>query len=689
MLMDRYRIVSRHTVRQTSADPLEPLSVGNGEFAFTADVTGLQTFPSFHAEGMRLGTQAQWAWHSAPNPEGFVIEDSFEDYETAGGRTVPYATTGPDFGDPTADHRGKRARQWLRENPHRVDLGRIGFVRPDGSPLQLRDLGAVSQRLDLWRGRIESRFELDGTLVEVTTTCDPELDLLAVRIESPLLAKGELAVGTRFPYAVGNWSDPSDWTAPTCHRSDVTVRGNRADITRVLDDDVHHVVLAWSNGAKLKQVGPHEFVLYSDGIGVVELTATFSPTSVAATPPTVAETLATAEVHWAEFWSTGGMVDLSGCTDPRAEELERRIVLSQYLTAIHCAGSTPPQETGLVTNSWRGKFHLEMHWWHAAHFALWNHTPLLERSLAWYERILPVAQENARVQGYSGARWPKQVGPQGRESPSDVGALLIWQQPHPIYFAELVWRRQPSRRTLERFARLVFESAAFMAAYATWDPRQERFDLGPPLVSAQEKAFPSRAEARNPSFELAYWAWGLETAQTWRQRLGLARIPAWDAVAKQLAPLPTRNGLYVELEHPVTEREGHPTMVGALGFVPDVGQVQPERMRATLRDVLSRWEWSDTWGWDYPLLAMTACRVGEPRLAVDALLMDAPKNHYLGNGHNFQRPGTLPLYLPGNGGLLYAVAMMAAGWDGAPEGPAPGFPSTGWQVRAENISPAP
>jgi hypothetical protein len=383
------------------------------------------------------------------------------------------------------------------------------------------------------------------------------------------------------------------------------------------------------------------------------------------------------------------MVDLSGCTDPRAEELERRIVLSQYLTAIHCAGSTPPQETGLVTNSWRGKFHLEMHWWHAAHFALWNHTPLLERSLAWYERTLPVAQENARVQGYSGARWPKQVGPQGRESPSDVGAILIWQQPHPIYFAELVWRRQPSRRTLERFARVVFESAAFMAAYATWDPRHERFDLGPPLVSAQEKAFPSRAEARNPSFELAYWAWGLETAQAWRERLGLARIPAWDAVAKQLAPLPMRNGLYVELEHPVTEREGHPTMVGALGFVPDVGQVQTERMRATLRDVLSRWEWSDTWGWDYPLLAMTACRVGEPRLAVDALLMDAPKNHYLGNGHNFQRPGTLPLYLPGNGGLLYAVAMMAAGWDGAPDGPTPGFPSTGWQVRAENISPAP
>ncbi|MET9021363.1 hypothetical protein ABZV93_15375 [Actinopolymorpha sp. NPDC004070] len=688
MLMDRYRIVARHNVRRTSADALEPLTVGNGEFAFTADVTGLQTFPSFHADGMRLGTQAQWAWHTAPNPEGYALAESFEDYSTAAGRSVPYSTTGPDFGDSSVHSRAKLARQWLRENPHRIDLGRIGFVRPDGQPVRLSELGSISQRLDLWRGRIESRFELDGTPVEVTTACDPELDLLAVRVESPLLARGELAIGTRFPYAVGDWSEPCDWDSPTSHLSELHLRGNRADIRRLLDADVHHVALTWSAGAVLKQLGPHEFAVHADGVGILELTVGFSPAPVEQAP-TVAAVLTAAEVSWTEFWSTGGIVDLSGSTDPRAEELERRVVLSQYLTAVNCAGSTPPQETGLVTNSWRGKFHLEMHWWHAAHFALWNHPALLERSLGWYDKALAAAQETARLQGYSGARWPKQVGPEARESPSDIGALLVWQQPHPIYFAELVWRRRPSRRTAERFARLVFESAAFMASYATWDPRRERFDLGPPVASAQEKAYPLRREARNPAFELAYWRWGLQTAQVWRERLGLARVPAWDAVAKHLGPLPERDGRYVELEHPVTEREGHPTMVGALGFVPDVGLADADRMRATLRDVLDRWEWSDTWGWDYPLLAMTACRVGEPRLAVEALLLDTPKNHYLGNGHNFQRPGTLPLYLPGNGGLLYAVAMMAAGWDGAPEGPAPGFPDSGWQVRSDNLAPAP
>jgi hypothetical protein len=89
------------------------------------------------------------------------------------------------------------------------------------------------------------------------------------------------------------------------------------------------------------------------------------------------------------------------------------------------------------------------------------------------------------------------------------------------------------------------------------------------------------------------------------------------------------------------------------------------------------------------MLAMTAARLGQPARAVDALLLDTPKNHYRVNGHNHQRPG-LTIYLPGNGGLLYAVALMAAGWDGGPERHAPGFPDDGsWTVRHEGLRRAP
>ena len=59
----------------------------------------------------------------------------------------------------------------------------------------------------------------------------------------------------------------------------------------------------------------------------------------------------------------------------------------------------------------------------------------------------------------------------------------------------------------------------------------------------------------------------------------------------------------------------------------------------------------ETWSWDYPMMAMTATRLGEPEKAVDTLMMDTANNTYTLNGHCFQRP-RLAGYLPGNGGFL-------------------------------------
>ena len=124
--------------------------------------------------------------------------------------------------------------------------------------------------------------------------------------------------------------------------------------------------------------------------GPLEFVVAFSQQPIDSALPDVESTRAASARHLAALLGPGRCdCDLSGSTDPRAAELERRVVLSQYLTAIQCAGSLPPQETGLTYNSWFGKSHLEMHWWHAAHFALWNRVELLERSLSWYGRILP------------------------------------------------------------------------------------------------------------------------------------------------------------------------------------------------------------------------------------------------------------------------------------------------------------
>jgi hypothetical protein len=125
-------------------------------------------------------------------------------------------------------------------------------------------------------------------------------------------------------------------------------------------------------------------------------------------------------------------------------------------------------------------------------------------------------------------------------------------------------------------------------------------------------------------------------------------------------------------------------MLGAYGWLAGDG-VDVETMRRTLHRVVKDWQWDRTWGWDYGMAAMTAARLGEPELAIDLLLLDTPKNRYLPNGHNYQRDN-LRLYLPGNGALLLAVAMMAGGWNGAPSVATPGFPPE-WNVAAEGFLP--
>ncbi|HMB92084.1 MAG TPA: hypothetical protein VKP65_14625 [Rhodothermales bacterium] len=678
--IDRQALVMRHAPIIRRVDPFAALSLGNGGFAFTADVTGLQTFPDAYQE-IPLATQAEWGWHTFPNPANYQLGDTLTLYD-AHGRPVSYA-----------DQQTSPAGQWLRQNPHRLSLARIGFDlrRSNGTPATAADLHDIEQRLDLWTGTLVSRFRLEDQLVQVWTWVHPEQDLIAIRVEAPGLNATHRALRISFPYgAPVHTGDPGDWTSPDQHRTNFITRdATGMTLQRTLDADSYSVCARWSEGTTIEQEADHHVRLSPPDANHFEVVISFAPDRQESNLPPVETVRTDCAAHWSHFWNTGGAIDLSESTDVRAAELERRIVLSQYLTAIQCAGTMPPQETGLTFNSWHGKFHLEMHWWHAVHFALWDRLPLLERSLPWYRAILPAARDKARRQGYEGARWPKMVGPDGRKSPSTIGVFLIWQQPHPIYYAELVYRAKQERAVLETYREVVFETAAFMASYPVQDPATGHYVLGPPLIPAQE-LHPARTTF-NPTFELAYWAFGLETAQRWRERLGLAREPVWERVLRNLAPLPIRDGLYVNAEsdpNTFTDpamRHDHPTLLGAYGFVPSK-RVDPEVMRRTLFRVLEDWEWETTWGWDYPLTAITAARLGEPERAVDALLMDTPKNRYLPNGHNYQRPG-LTIYLPGNGGLLSVVAMMAAGWEGAPATPAPGFPDSGWTVHAERLRP--
>src|SRR5258706_15157953 len=88
--INRKHLVERHTVINAKFDSLSSLSVGNGKFAFTVDVTGLQSFPDFYTKGVPLGTESEWGWHSFVNKENYSFNETLKNYKL-NGREISYS----------------------------------------------------------------------------------------------------------------------------------------------------------------------------------------------------------------------------------------------------------------------------------------------------------------------------------------------------------------------------------------------------------------------------------------------------------------------------------------------------------------------------------------------------------------------------------------------------------------------
>jgi protein-glucosylgalactosylhydroxylysine glucosidase len=684
--IDRKAVVTRHNVNITKIDTLGSLSVGNGTFAFTVDATGLQTFPDYYQAGVPLGTQSEWGWDAVPNTENYKFEETLRDYDQ-NGRQIPYSVQ-----QKTPEH-AKNAVEYFRANAHRLQLGNLGFelYKKDGSLAKPSDIKNIKQILNVWTGEIESSFTLEGTAVKVWTASHQEKDVIGVKVASELMKTGQLKIRVRIPFPTMKWGDNGNlWKSDFKYTSTLSNNGkNEAIINHKMDSISYKIGLKWKGTATIAQKEAHYYLLTPSKNNQFEFSCEFAPAQKGKLSiPDVSAVQSSSTSGWGKFWKSGGAVDFSQCTDARAFELERRVVLSQYLTKLQCTGTEPPQETGLTYNSWYGKPHLEMHWWHGVHFPLWGRAGLLEKSLPWYNKVYDNAKKIAERQGFDGVRWQKMTDPDGNEAPSSIGALLIWQQPHFITYAELMYRNHKYKATLELYKKRVFATADFMASFAYYDQAKKRYILGPGVIPAQERF--KASETFNPTYELAYWNWALNTALEWKKRLGEPEVAKWKDVVTQLSKLPVQDNVYLATESATDSytnpeyKTDHPSVFGTFGMLPETTLLDKKIMKNTFDLIWKTWSWNETWGWDFPMTAMTAARLGMPDKAIDALFMDVQKNTYLINGHNYQE-GRLPIYLPGNGGLLTAVAMMCAGWDGTNE-KNPGFPKDGtWKVRWEGL----
>lgn len=542
-LINRLDIIASFNPHLTDINPQSPLSVGNGRFCYTADITGMQTLYEEYSAETPLCTMAEWGWHTkkADNEKGFYTLDDV--------RMTPYNYCKRTVTYPRVKYEGNEAAyDWVRQNPHKFNLAKIGLYFHN-EPIQADSIYCINQTLDITTGILKSIFRLNvnrhnnastlntitadnintnaisDNLVTVYTVCDDNSDTIAFHISSGLLQCG-LSINIAFPYASCNMTG-SDWNNTNGH-SDFL---NASHIHRQIDDTAYYVNFN-INGTDTSQHTANNSIITSDsnvtinkcnnsaaatiksnGIHSYNITTTDDELNMSVNfnksihTPATYDTIAGNSRHfWHNYWTTGKFLNSDN------KELMRRVILSQYLLVINDSGYIPPAETGLTCNSWYGKAHLEMHYWHMAWAPLWGHPELLTRSFDWYIDILDEAKKNASRNGYKGARWTKMVSYTGSDCPSKIAPLLVWQQPHIINMLQMVIDNNTSddfdvKAYMNKYWILVYETAVFMADYLVYDPVSDIYNIEAPVIPVQERHLPE--DTRNPIFELAYFRYGL------------------------------------------------------------------------------------------------------------------------------------------------------------------------------------
>lgn len=252
---------------------------------------------------------------------------------------------------------------WLRENPHRINLGTIGlsFGNETVTESMLED---THQELDLWNGVITSAFTYQGSSVEVQTRVDPESDTVAISVKSELLASRGLGIFFDFPYPVnGKFNAPfvGAYNETEKHTTSLTTCGSKATIHHDLDTFEYDFTVEWAGKGKIVRPSDrsHRYTLMFEDADHVQLIANWSPQRHAHLA-TYDSIHSSSKSWWNSYWKKSAFVDLTQSGKEEATELQRRTILSQYLLAVNSASNLPPQESGLVNNGWYGKFHVRL-----------------------------------------------------------------------------------------------------------------------------------------------------------------------------------------------------------------------------------------------------------------------------------------------------------------------------------------
>ena len=246
-----------------------------------------------------------------PYPVGYMV--SYVDGKFAQGVT-PYPED-YDFETQTELYK------YIRQNPHRCHLGMNGFTFAEKT--EIEDIKNIDQVHDLYTGMITSKFTVNGENVTVKTCADFEHDAYAVKVKSALL-KGKMGICFEYPN--------SHWENPACSL-ELVCDGNYTEIVeesdgfvmlkRTLDEDVYYVGISYTNGKVTFGANRLEIATDSDEF---EMVVEFSQTTDLVKNFKFDTAAKSSEKALENYWEKGGMIDFGKVSDPRAKELEDRMI---------------------------------------------------------------------------------------------------------------------------------------------------------------------------------------------------------------------------------------------------------------------------------------------------------------------------------------------------------------------------
>lgn len=584
--------IIKYNLKFNHIDSKNPVTIGNGDFAITLDQTGTQSLYETYKD-IPLSTMSNKNWFYKDKKN---IKPSYVDGKA-------YMLFNLD-NDPNY--------QINRQYPFKYSFMQI-LLYDNDKLIDINNIKDVKQELDLYKGIVTSSFNYKEKINKTISFIYQDHDEFNFKLQSDNL---NLALKFNYPSYTKNG-----------YRLDILPNVLvKEDRIKLLYDDKN------SLSFKLKSSSKYQ---------IVENTLIFDDNNVSFS-------LALDEIKEGklldEFWKCDNGIIIDN------EELVKKMVLSKYLLHVNSTGIYPPQESGLTYNCWNSKFHLEMHLIHSLWNIYNNHVGDLVKSFDYYLSIMPSSLKRASLNGYKGLRFPKMTGPDGEDSPSNIGPLLIWQAPHILFMLQEIYYLYNKENIIKKYEPLISGTIDFMISFLTL--KDSKYQMLDPLLEACESIPLDRCQ--NPSFELEYWRYTLERQPKIDTVLyGHQRYDYLDITSKIITPKED-DGIYLKTYGVIDKYDlykDHPTEGFLMSFFKSK-IVDKEKMVKTIDYILKNMDLSSYWGWDFPFLGLSLLNCGEIEKSIEVTQLNTINNQYLYNGYNTSPRDDLKAYLPGNGAFL-------------------------------------